>query len=160
MSVGACCALKLQIWSGQHGYVLHRCFEVGFILPWELSPSMKGTSYEPSGLWQPGTPNCNGCAGEGQAAESSEQLILLLRPFSPHCHCFGCAQVYTWSGKQYRSSPQPLFIFVWPSKPPSPSFIFVASQVYKASHPDLLYKQEKKHRSGSSMLQCDLTVPV
>lgn len=57
--------------------------------------------------------------------------------------------------------PPPLILFfIRPGKPPSLFFIFLSSQVCKASHPDSLYKQDKNFRSGSSMLQCDLTVPV
>lgn len=61
-----CTKTSNLIWSAW----LHRWFEVGFIQPWELSPPMKGTVCEPSGLWQPGTPNWNGCVGRGWAADS------------------------------------------------------------------------------------------
>lgn len=60
-----CTKTSNLIWSAW----LHRWFEVGFIQPWELSPPMKGTVCEPSGLWQPGTPNWNGCVGKGWAAD-------------------------------------------------------------------------------------------
>lgn len=60
-----CTKTSNLIWSAW----LHRWFEVGFILPWELSPPMKGTVCEPSGLWQPGTPNWNGCVGRGRTAD-------------------------------------------------------------------------------------------
>lgn len=49
-SAGARQALKLQIRSGQRGQALPRWFETGFGLPWELSPSMKQTVSEVSGL--------------------------------------------------------------------------------------------------------------
>lgn len=117
---------KLQISSGQLGYVLHRWFEVGFILPWELSPSMKGTACEPSSLWQPGTPNWNGCAGKGWAAESSEQLILLLLPpFFSQIVILLAVNKSTQSAKQYRSSPHSPYLFLYDliSHPP-PLFFF------------------------------------